>query len=108
MCVSWGLVPAWWKKPLKEIKLATFNARSETVDTKPFFKTAFKTKRCLLPMSGYFEWQTIGKKKQPWYFTAANGGLLTAAGLWDEWKNRDERNTALVHHAHYRAKQLCR
>ena len=53
--MRWGLVPSWWNKPLKELKLATFNARSETVGTKPFFKTAFKTKRCLLPMSGYFE-----------------------------------------------------
>ena len=40
-------------------------------------------------MSGYFEGQTIGKEKPPWYFTAANGGLLTAAGLWDEWENRE-------------------
>ena len=72
--MRWGLVPSWWNKPLKELKLATFNARAETADTKPFFKAAFKTRRCLLPMSGYFEWQTIGKEKQPWYFT-----LRTAA-----------------------------
>ena len=93
--MRWGLVPAWWNKPLKELKLATFNARSETVDSKPFFKTAFKTKRCRLPMSGYYEWQTTGKEKQPWYFTAANGGLLIAAGLWDEWKNRETGETLL-------------
>jgi putative SOS response-associated peptidase YedK len=44
-------------------------------------------------MSGYFEWQTVGKEKLPWYFTAANSGLLTAAGLWDEWKNRETGET---------------
>ena len=87
--MRWGLVPNWWPKPLKEWKVASFNARSESVDTKPAFRGIFKTKRCLLPMSGYFEWQQLGgkEKPQPWYFTAASGNLLMAAGLWDEWKN---------------------
>jgi putative SOS response-associated peptidase YedK len=45
--------------------------------------------RCLIPMSGYFEWQSTPTGKRPWYFTAADGSpLLTAAGLWDEWKDR--------------------
>ena len=44
------------EKPLKKVKLATFNARAETVTTKPFFKYAFKRKRCLIPVSGYYEW----------------------------------------------------
>src|SRR5436309_1436301 len=52
-----GLVPSWWKKPLKELKLATFNARVETVAEKPFFRGAFNRTRCLIPVSGYYEWQ---------------------------------------------------
>jgi putative SOS response-associated peptidase YedK len=68
--VRWGLVPRWWSKPLKEIKLATFNARAETVVAKPFFRDAFKRTRCLIPISGYFEWQDTPGGKQPWYFTA--------------------------------------
>ena len=88
--MRWGLVPRWWSKPLKELRAATFNARAETIETKPFFRDAFKRTRCLIPMSGYYEWQDTPSGKQPWYFTARDGSpLLTAAGLWDEWKNRE-------------------
>ena len=88
--MRWGLVPWWWSKPLKELWAATFNARAETVETKPFFRDAFKRTRCLIPMSGYYEWQDTPGGKQPWYFTAREGSpILTAAGLWDEWKNRE-------------------
>ena len=89
----WGLVPGWWSKPLKELKLATFNARAETVDTKPFFRSPFKSKRCIIPASGYYEWQTIGKEKQPWLFKPAQGDLLSAAGLWDEWTDKKSGKT---------------
>ncbi len=54
--MRWGLVPFWWSKPLKELRLATFNARVETLTTKPFFREPFKSKRCLMPVSGYYEW----------------------------------------------------
>ena len=86
--MRWGLIPSWWKKPLKELKLATFNARAETVATKPFFRSAFKRTRCLIPVSGYYEWEERPDGKQPWYFTARDGSpALTVAGLWDEWTN---------------------
>jgi putative SOS response-associated peptidase YedK len=68
--MRWGLVPSWWAKPLKELKLATFNARAETVATKPFFRSAFKRTHCLIPVSGYYEWQDTPGGKQPWYFRA--------------------------------------
>lgn len=88
--MRWGLVPFWWSKPLKELRLATFNARVETVETKPFFREPFKQRRCLMPLSGYYEWQDTPTGKQPWYFTARDGSpLLTAAGLWDQWKNKE-------------------
>ena len=85
--MRWGLVPSWWKKPLKELRLATFNARAETVAEKPFFRSAFKRTRCLIPPSGYYEWKTIGKDKQPVYFTRRDGQIMTIAGLWSEWNN---------------------
>jgi putative SOS response-associated peptidase YedK len=86
----WGLIPNWWKKPLKELKLATFNARAETVTTKPFFRSAFKRKRCLIPVSGYYEWEDRPGGKQPWYFTPRDGSpALTVAGLWDEWTDKE-------------------
>jgi putative SOS response-associated peptidase YedK len=56
--MRWALVPSWWNKTLKEsMKLASFNARAETITTKPFFRELFRTKRCLMPVSGYYEWQ---------------------------------------------------
>jgi putative SOS response-associated peptidase YedK len=86
--MRWGLVPSWWNKSLKDLKLATFNARAETVATKPFFRGPFKRTRCLIPVSGYYEWQDTPGGKQPRYFTARDGSpALTIAGLWDEWKN---------------------
>ena len=89
-CVSmrWGLVPFWWSKPLKELKLATFNARAETVTEKPFFREAFKHRRCLIPASGYYEWHDTSAGKQPYYFTRADGDPVTIAGLWDQWKDK--------------------
>jgi putative SOS response-associated peptidase YedK len=88
--MRWGLIPFWWSKPLKELRLATFNARVETVTTKPFFREPFKSRRCLMPVSGYFEWQDTPGGKQPWYFTARDSSpLLTIAGLWDQWKNKE-------------------
>jgi putative SOS response-associated peptidase YedK len=87
--MRWGLIPRWWSRPLKDAKIATFNARSETVETKPFFRDAFKRTRCLIPASGYYEWQTTPGGKQPWYFTARDGSpALTFAGLWDEWRHK--------------------
>ena len=80
--MRWGLVPWWWPKPLEELRAATFNARAETVADKPFFRDAFKRSRCLIPMSGYYEWKNMPDGKQPWYFTAGDGSpLLTARAL---------------------------
>ena len=91
--MRWGLVPSWWSKTIKEIKLATFNARAETVAEKPFFREAFKRTRCLIPVSGYYEWQDTPDGKQPWYFTARDAPSLTIAGLWDQWRDRPSGET---------------
>jgi putative SOS response-associated peptidase YedK len=94
--MRWGLVPWHWKKPLKEVKFATFNARVETVATKPTFRDAFKRHRCLIPASGYFEWEDTPDGKQPWYFTARDGSpVLTMAGLWDRWTNVETKEDLL-------------
>jgi putative SOS response-associated peptidase YedK len=69
--MRWGLVPFWWSKPLKELRLATFNARVETVTTKPFFREPFKSKRCLMPVSGYFEWQDYAGRQTALVFHSA-------------------------------------
>jgi putative SOS response-associated peptidase YedK len=86
--MRWGLIPSWWSKSLKEFKLATFNARAETVAEKPMFRDSFKKRRCLIPASGYFEWKDTPDGKQPYYFTRRDGQLITVAGLWSNWKDK--------------------
>lgn len=84
--MRWGLIPWWWKKPLKELP-ATFNARAESVATKPMFRDPFRRSRCIIPISGYYEWRPAPDGRQPFYVTSAAGPVLSIAGLWDQWRN---------------------
>jgi putative SOS response-associated peptidase YedK len=84
--MRWGLVPWWWKKPLKQLP-ARFNARAETVADKPMFRDAFARHRCVIPASGYYEWFKRPDGRQPYFISAADGGVMSFAGLWDRWKN---------------------
>jgi len=84
--MRWWLVPSWWKKTLREVPSA-FNARAETVSEKPMFRDAFKRRRCIVPASGFFEWSGPKEAREPWFISAADGGLLGFAGLWDRWRN---------------------
>lgn len=86
--MRWGLIPNWWSKPLKEMNVATFNARAETVAEKPMFRKSFERRRCLIPASGYYEWKNTPDGKQPYYFTRRDGEPLTIAGLWDQWHEK--------------------
>ena len=85
--MRWGLVPVWWKKPLKEMRMATFNARSDSVAEKPMFHSEFifERRRCLIPVSGYYEWVPTPTGKQPYYFTRRDGQVITIAGIQDGW-----------------------
>lgn len=78
----WGLVPAWSRDP--KIGGRLINARSETVDDKPAFRSAARKRRCLVPANGWFEWQPVTGGKQPWWI-APEGGPFSFAGLWDVW-----------------------
>lgn len=85
---QWGLVPSWAKDPAIGVKM--INARAETVAEKPAFRAAFRRRRCLIPASGFYEWQKqTGAAKQPFWIAAADGGLLTFAGLWETWLSPD-------------------
>lgn len=84
----WWLVPFW----AKEIpKWTLFNARSEDADKKPAFREAFKSKRCLIPADGYFEWtkNEDDGKKDPWYITLPDGAPFAFTGLWAHNTNLD-------------------
>lgn len=79
----WSLVPGWWRKPLSEKKFSTFNARSETVDTSNTFRGAFRHHRCLIPMSGFYEWTGPKGSKTPFAISLRNRRWFCCAGLWD-------------------------
>lgn len=81
--LRWGLVPFWNTNP-KHTGFVT--ARAETAPGKPAFHDPFRWRRCLVPADGFFEWETTRKKKRPYYFRKAGGGVLVYAGLWDRWK----------------------
>jgi putative SOS response-associated peptidase YedK len=83
--MRWGLIPTWWKKPIKDMRLATFNARAETIAEKPMFRDSFKRRRCLMPVSGYYEWADTPEGKQPYYFTRRDGQVMTVAAIQDGW-----------------------
>jgi putative SOS response-associated peptidase YedK len=84
--MRWGLVPSW----AKDLKIAhsTFNARAESVDTRPAFRAAWQAgRRCLVIADGYYEWREADK--QPFAVALGNRGPMTFAGLWDAWRAPD-------------------
>jgi putative SOS response-associated peptidase YedK len=90
--VRWGLVPSWAKDPA--IGSRMINARVETVDSKPSFRSAFTKRRCLLPADGFYEWIKVeqdGKaRKQPYYIHRADDGELAFAGLYELWRDKSQ------------------
>jgi len=81
--LKWGLVPPWAKDD--KIGYRLINTRSETVDSKPSFKNAFKQRRCLIPANGFYEWQK--PDKTPYYIKLKNQELFCFAGIWENWKS---------------------
>jgi putative SOS response-associated peptidase YedK len=85
--MRWGLVPSW----AKDIAIGSrmINARADSAAEKPAFRDAFAKRRCIIPVSGFYEWQGAGRSKTPWYITAPNGAPISLAGLWDRWRAPD-------------------
>lgn len=95
--LRWGLIPHWSKDPGIGARLN--NARGESVGEKPAFRSAFRQRRCLIPASGFYEWKTEGKAKQPYYFSSTRGELLAMGGLWESWRASDGslvRSTCII------------
>ncbi|MBX9583444.1 MAG: SOS response-associated peptidase [Gemmataceae bacterium] len=84
--LRWGLIPRWAKEPGKHPPI---NARAETLLEKPTFRDSFKQRRCLVPATGFYEWEKVGRRKAPHHFRLAGGGLMAFAGLWDVWAGPD-------------------
>jgi putative SOS response-associated peptidase YedK len=82
---KWGLIPSWAKDA--KIGASCINARVETVDTKPAFRSAFKKRRCLVVADGFYEWRKTDK--QPHFISLKSGEQMAFAGLWETWKSPD-------------------
>jgi putative SOS response-associated peptidase YedK len=93
--MRWGFIPHWYKKPNDGPLL--INARSETIAEKPAFRAACRERRCLIPMTGFYEWTKDEEgKRWPWYIHA--DGPLALAGVWQDWSNGEDslRTCAVV------------
>lgn len=100
---SWGLVPIWAKDRSRASSL--INARAETISEKPSFRGLLKSHRCVVPLTGYYEWKTVDKPgisktaKQPYYFTPTDSRLFAVAGLWTTWREPGSALDAPVFHS---------
>ncbi len=86
---QWGIIPRW----AKDTKgFSNINARAESVATKPAYRDAFQSRRCLVPASGFYEWQRVKgqRKKQPHYIRPNDASLFAFAGLWERWERQDQ------------------
>jgi len=89
---SWGIIAPWQKSfvDARASQSHAINARSESIHEKPTFRHAFRTSRCLIPATGYYEWATsLGKyaPKQPFYISNQDGAQLSIAGIWSSWQS---------------------
>ena len=86
--LRWGLVPSWANDPTTGPK--PINARADSLD-KPTFRDAFRSKRCLIPADGFYEWATVGSKKRATHFRMKDRSLFAFAGLWEFWTDGAEK-----------------
>lgn len=82
--LQWGLIPSWADETYNSSH--TTNARSETVQEKASFRSAIKYRRCIIPSSGFYEWQREGKKSSPYFIHMKDNAPMCFAGVWDHWK----------------------
>ncbi len=85
--MRWGLIPSWAKDP--SIGNRMINARVETLAEKPAFRAGLKKRRCIIPADGFYEWQKLGKIKQPMRIVLKTREAFGFAGLWEHWRSPD-------------------
>jgi len=89
--MTWGLTPRWAAaKQTGKKSLAPINARAESLGEKPMFRNLIKSRRCLVPANGFYEWKNMGDHKQPYFITVPEDPLFAFAGLYDAWKDEND------------------
>jgi putative SOS response-associated peptidase YedK len=91
--LHWGLIPFWAKD--RKIGYRTLNARAETAHKSPSFRAAFRSRRCLVPADGFYEWDKAGGTRQPYFIHLADNKPMAFEGLWERWQDK-EQNTASI------------
>ncbi len=86
--LKWGLIPFWSKDP--KVGFRNINTRAESISEKPSFRQAFQKRRCLIPSNGYYEWKKDANKT-PCRIFLKNDDIYAMAGIWETWKNAEER-----------------
>lgn len=92
--MRWGFLPHWYKSPTDGPLL--INARAETIAEKPAFRAACRERRCIVPISGFYEWTRDGDVKLPWYITRRDGAPMALAGVWQAWGPDQAPSCAVV------------
>jgi putative SOS response-associated peptidase YedK len=91
--LRWGLIPSW----ADDVKIGNrlINARGETIAEKPSFRRAFRSRRCLIPADGFYEWKKEGSRKQPFRVHREDEAPIAFAGLWEKWQPPDHNVQAI-------------
>ena len=90
--MRWGFIPHWYAKASGGPLL--INARGETIAEKPAFRDAVRSRRCLIPATGFYEWTKDGEARLPWYIERRDGAPIVFAGVWQRWERDGEAHTA--------------
>jgi putative SOS response-associated peptidase YedK len=97
LMARWDFVPFFFKQPLETKKWTSINAKVEEILEKPAFRTAIKSKRCLVPNNGFYEWKKEGAEKIPYWIRATDSPISFFGGLWDYWEGQHKGETVHFH-----------
>jgi putative SOS response-associated peptidase YedK len=87
--MRWGLVPAWAQDVKAADKYSLINAKGEEIETKRSYQAAFRARRCIVPVSGFFEWKREGTQKTPFAIHLSNDPIMSLAGVWELWRSKE-------------------
>jgi putative SOS response-associated peptidase YedK len=87
--MRWGLVPAWAQDMKAADKYSLINAQGEDIETKRSYQAAFRSRRCIVPVSGFFEWKREGKQKTPFAIHLCDDSIMSLAGVWELWRSKE-------------------